>query len=369
MTAPDTRQSVALPEASDDKNIVTPYAFGVSDSLLGTPLATPLRRGLAILIDLVLIGVLTSLNSISAAGVAAWLCFKASDKDELRFSKGKTRTFTRGLGYFLLLGFLLSAFERGNEEISAIWVPEALTDTQPQVMPPAQSSSPLQSTHQPQITSEGTPPSYSKSELQSQLKKALSESEELTINLSGEDEPNSPDSETEGPPSLVNYIQGFLGDLGLSFGFSAMYFTVMTAWYHGQTPGKRVLGIKVIKLDGSSLGLWDAFGRYGGYGAGFATGLLGFAQMYWDNNRQAIQDKISETLVIDMRRARKNDWHQPFSDSKNTDAKDPDSNTSDPKASDLTNSDTNNIDKTNSYKINSNMTHSNTENNNNKTGS
>jgi hypothetical protein len=44
--------------------------------------------------------------------------------------------------------------------------------------------------------------------------------------------------------------------------------------------------------------LLDCFGRYGGYGAGFATGLLGFLQIYWDPNRQAIQDKISATVVI-----------------------------------------------------------------------
>ena len=65
-----------------------------------------------------------------------------------------------------------------------------------------------------------------------------------------------------------------------------------------------MLGIRVIKLDGSSLNLWESFGRYGGYGAGFATGLLGFLQIYWDPNRQAIQDKISETLVIDLRKHR-----------------------------------------------------------------
>ena len=42
----------------------------------------------------------------------------------------------------------------------------------------------------------------------------------------------------------------------------------------------------------------DCFGRCGGYGAGFATGLLGFLQVYWDPSRQAIQDKISATVVI-----------------------------------------------------------------------
>jgi hypothetical protein len=54
----------------------------------------------------------------------------------------------------------------------------------------------------------------------------------------------------------------------------------------------------VVALSGEPLGLLDCFGRYGGYGAGFATGLLGFLQIYWDPNRQAIQDKISATVVI-----------------------------------------------------------------------
>nr|WP_240919893.1 RDD family protein [Paraglaciecola sp. 20A4] len=115
-------------------------------------------------------------------------------------------------------------------------------------------------------------------------------------------------SEIEGPgangssaPSILDWVQGIAADLGLGFGWAAFYFSIFTAWWSGQTPGKRLLGIKVIKLDGSALNLWESFGRYGGYGAGIATGLLGFLQIYWDPNRQAIQDKISETLVIDLR--------------------------------------------------------------------
>ncbi|MFL5538676.1 MAG: hypothetical protein ACJ8J0_06765, partial [Longimicrobiaceae bacterium] len=34
------------------------------------------------------------------------------------------------------------------------------------------------------------------------------------------------------------------------------------------------------------------------YAAGLFTGLTGYMQVYWDRNRQAIQDKISETVVI-----------------------------------------------------------------------
>ena len=36
----------------------------------------------------------------------------------------------------------------------------------------------------------------------------------------------------------------------------------------------------------------------GNFYMGFATGLLGFAQVYWDANRQAIHDRICGTVVV-----------------------------------------------------------------------
>lgn len=94
------------------------------------------------------------------------------------------------------------------------------------------------------------------------------------------------------------WLKGLIEEMGLGFGWAAFYFTMFTAIWHGQTPGKKLLSIRVIQLDGSPLSIWDSFGRYGGYGAGIATGLLGFAQIFWDPNRQAIHDKISSTVVI-----------------------------------------------------------------------
>ncbi|RTR37874.1 RDD family protein [Shewanella canadensis] len=112
------------------------------------------------------------------------------------------------------------------------------------------------------------------------------------------------EDDAEGEYSLISWAKGILNDLGLGFGWAAFYFTVFTAWFDGQTLGKKLFRIRVIQLDGTGLSLWDAFGRYGGYGAGFATGLLGFLQIYWDANRQAIQDKISATVVIDLTKQR-----------------------------------------------------------------
>lgn len=100
--------------------------------------------------------------------------------------------------------------------------------------------------------------------------------------------------------SPLNWFHGLLNDMGLGFGLATLYFSCFIAWNQGQTPGKMLLNIQVIQLNNSPISAWESFGRYGGYGAGIATGLLGFLQIYWDANRQAIQDKISATVVIDL---------------------------------------------------------------------
>ncbi len=87
-------------------------------------------------------------------------------------------------------------------------------------------------------------------------------------------------------------------DLGLGFTWSAVYFTLFLALGGGRTPGKWLLGIRVVRLDGRPIGGWGAFGRFGGYAAGIATGLLGFLQILWDSNRQGVHDKIASTVVI-----------------------------------------------------------------------
>ncbi|AAN55918.2 RDD family protein [Shewanella oneidensis MR-1] len=123
----------------------------------------------------------------------------------------------------------------------------------------------------------------------------LSQSQPTQISRALNDNPDEDESR-----SIVAWIKGFTSDMGLGFGWAAFYFTVFTAKFDGQTLGKKLLGIRVILLDGAKISLWAAFGRYGGYAAGFTTGLLGFMQIFWDANRQGIQDKISSTVVIDL---------------------------------------------------------------------
>jgi hypothetical protein len=99
-------------------------------------------------------------------------------------------------------------------------------------------------------------------------------------------------------PGIRSWLRALAADFGLGVGWAALYFTVFLSWWNGFTPGKRLLGLRVVRLDGSPITWWTALERYGGYAAGFATGLLGFIQVYWDPNRQATHDKLAGTVVI-----------------------------------------------------------------------
>ncbi|MBM4183449.1 MAG: hypothetical protein FJ207_04390 [Gemmatimonadetes bacterium] len=107
---------------------------------------------------------------------------------------------------------------------------------------------------------------------------------------------------------LLNTFRSFLDELGFGFGWASLYFTVMLSWWKGQTLGKRLFRIRVLRLDGEPITWWVAFERAGGYAAGLATGLLGFAQIYWDANRQAIHDRIVGTVVALDRPQKVLDW-------------------------------------------------------------
>jgi hypothetical protein len=127
---------------------------------------------------------------------------------------------------------------------------------------------------------------------------SLDELRERVSGLEGETRSLARRLEEEEQKGLLATLLGFLNDLGIGFGWIGLYFTAFTALWKGQTPGKRLFGIRVLRLDGVPMTLWASFERFGGYAAGLFTGLIGYAQVYWDRNRQAIQDKISETVVI-----------------------------------------------------------------------
>lgn len=104
--------------------------------------------------------------------------------------------------------------------------------------------------------------------------------------------------ERERDSGIVRLLLNAADEIGIGFGWAGLYFTFFLAFWGGRTPGKRIMGIRVLRLDGKSIGLWVAFNRFGGYAASIFTGLLGFAEMFWDANRQALHDRIASTVVV-----------------------------------------------------------------------
>ncbi len=88
-------------------------------------------------------------------------------------------------------------------------------------------------------------------------------------------------------PTFLRMVSAAAADLGLSFGWGGVYFTLFLAWWRGRTPGKWFFGLRVVRLDDRPLTLFGSFERFAGYAAGLTTGLLGFLQILWDPNRPA----------------------------------------------------------------------------------
>lgn len=102
----------------------------------------------------------------------------------------------------------------------------------------------------------------------------------------------------------VDAVAGnFVSVLNISVIF-ILYFTFFSWFLRGATPGKKLLSIRVIRLNGAKLTFYESFERAGGYSASIATLGLGFLEAIWHPNRQTVHDRISSTAVIYMPRER-----------------------------------------------------------------
>ena len=99
------------------------------------------------------------------------------------------------------------------------------------------------------------------------------------------------------PVADLNDATGLLA----SFFGAFLYFSLFTWQWKGQTPGKKLLKIKVVKLNGKPITFMGSLERTTGYTASATLLLWGFFQYFWDRNRQTTHDKITETIVIEAR--------------------------------------------------------------------
>ena len=397
-----TNTDVAALSEEETKQYLTPFAFKMDKSLFGLPLASPSRRGIALLIDLALIALLSDISGVVLALAIAITLYRLGNikraQDRGKLVGYKRRAVMRFIAAFMVFVVLIDTIppllqylgieetgieETGIEEtgiedtgieIRVADTPLSLTESVALtsaaftvIKTIAESDCQEFNCRQTELDSVAIQMANISYESDIKVTKAqlndiftdiskkielspneqqqlfvsmqykydeelsrLAGDESLALNEStveASEEENTQtkeaifvlgeggqlsDVETQEEESssnkpvysIVEWVKGIIEDLGLGFGWATFYFTAFIALGKGQTLGKMLLGIKVLQLDGTPLSLWDSFGRYGGYGAGLATGLLGFIQIYWDPNKQAIHDKISATVVIDLRKAR-----------------------------------------------------------------
>jgi uncharacterized RDD family membrane protein YckC len=84
-----------------------------------------------------------------------------------------------------------------------------------------------------------------------------------------------------------------------------LYWGVANYVGNGQTLGKWVARTRILSLTSERMGLWQSVERGLGYGAAVLEGGLGFLQFFWDPNRMCAQDRLAETIVVDVRKPRK----------------------------------------------------------------
>ncbi|MEX2466483.1 MAG: RDD family protein [Gemmatimonadota bacterium] len=332
----------------DPRSIVTPDAFEVSNALLGTPLAPPSRRLVAILVDLVVIGLLTALTQSFAlvlGAVIAVLLVRAGFKRVSVPGSAFARAMHASVGCLgLFVGFVtvvLWVFFGVDMAVPDRSAGAGVPETPDAMIRPGLATAVTGATTGmafanaedleaaeaagAQLVDLGRDLGLGPTELRDVLEDLVpsdaswtSEADALIDRLVSEPSAATAPADPVAVDALAAEVRqarqeaaaagsggGFLSwllelvdELGFGFGWATLYMTVTLSWWKGQTIGKRLAGIRVVRLDGEPITWWTAFERAGGYAAGFATGLLGFAQVYWDANRQAIHDRIVGTVVV-----------------------------------------------------------------------
>lgn len=100
---------------------------------------------------------------------------------------------------------------------------------------------------------------------------------------------------------VIGILYAILKSAGELLGIviSAGYFTYFEGGPTGQTPGKSMMGIRVISLaDGQPIGYGRGFIRWIGRIVSAFVFYIGYLWMLWDPESQCWQDKFAGSIVV-----------------------------------------------------------------------
>jgi uncharacterized RDD family membrane protein YckC len=103
----------------------------------------------------------------------------------------------------------------------------------------------------------------------------------------------------------VAYIETILENSTFQIGSGAVLITLLVIGYYtffwtlvGFTPGKAILGLKVVRRNGAKLSFGRSLVRFFSYWISAIPLFLGFFWVLWDRNHRAWHDKIAGTQVL-----------------------------------------------------------------------
>lgn len=101
-------------------------------------------------------------------------------------------------------------------------------------------------------------------------------------------------------PGFLSFVDTLFGpSVGsiLSF-FFVLGYHVFFLILAGQTPGKALIGLRVVPLKGGKISWWQAVVRFMAYFPSAILVWLGFIWILFDDRRQGWHDKLARTCVI-----------------------------------------------------------------------
>lgn len=243
-----------------------PEPLEVVPELVGVELASPRRRFAAFALDCVILWLPTLLVALGWATLTLWLQERPA---------------------FDALVYILRHDDTAREEHRA-----ALRDLAPLLV---------------RLEADGLPHEVEEAVKAGELDRAAAglEATELLIAFSLDHEPAQVTPRPEGKPfvrlPLERLIPAKLRGVA-AYGLAAVYFTLLTRSRRGATLGKRVLGIRVVRLDGHRLSLWEGVERFAGYLHIPGSLGLGLLDLWHDPNRRMAHDRAAHTAVTRVRR-------------------------------------------------------------------
>lgn len=306
-------------EAGEDpRDWITPEDLNVAPSLLGLPLASPWQRAKAMAVDVVLVTLLSNFGNTPLLAGCCWVALRWYRMQ--RASRGEVVKETGWLGWapalcLVAFGLYSSTMEHVDEPTKQRRR-EAVAAASPHKADRDEAAGDDTARDDADMTEDA------KDLVKTAVASAASAASAGTLDLARLEKDREIERKAQAMhvKALKAEIRQLKEDakrtplerlkhwwelVGLNLAWAFAYFVAFPLIWPGQTPGKRLMGLRIVELTGKPLKPMLCVRRYGGYAAGATTGGMGFLQILWDANRQGLHDKAAHTAVIDTRNPRR----------------------------------------------------------------